>query len=85
MKIYLDTNILLAFVDENDLFHDDIVKLFSQPNLKFFTSPITLIEFECKIARLKLAGKLKIDEEFETKLQSESETSQIKALIEYYF
>ena len=85
MLLYLDTNIMIAYFDANDSFHDQARKLFAQSDLKFYTSYLTVLEFQSVIGRLRTGNKITFDNSIEIKIKKFPKVEQVRALTEYAF
>ena len=81
MLLYLDTNIMIAYFDANDSFHDQARKLFAQSDLKFYTSYLTVLEFQSVIGRLRTGNKITFDNSIEIKIKKFRKVEQFGLLL----
>lgn len=83
MRIYSDTSTILAYFDENNVFHESARYLFSTVGLEFFTGNITLLELESVISRNLDQFNFKELIENEEKFGNLSPNKKVKLLTEY--
>ncbi|MEX2680053.1 MAG: type II toxin-antitoxin system VapC family toxin [Candidatus Sigynarchaeota archaeon] len=85
MDVYLDTNILVSFFHDKDLFHKPAAALIGQSAISFVTGLITLIEFEAVIGRLWASKQLSVEKKVEDLIKNLPLPYQIKAIVEFCF
>lgn len=83
MNVYLDTNILIADFDPKDRYHGEIAPLLQRAEVHYFLSPITLVEFECKVARMWSTKAIKLQKELLTAIENLTVSNQIKTIVEF--
>jgi predicted nucleic acid-binding protein len=84
INIYLDTNILLGYFNKKDTFYAEIHEIFNQIGLDFYISPITLIEFECKIGRFWSSCELQLEPDDQVLIEQLSTSKQVMAIVELF-
>ncbi len=82
IRIYLDTNILLGYFNKKDIYYTEIHEIFNQIGLDFYISPITLIEFECKIGVFWVSHELILEPDDLVLIDQLNFAKQVTAVVE---
>jgi predicted nucleic acid-binding protein len=85
MKIYLDTNVLLSAINENDENHIYAKKCLDLSHTEFYTAPITLLEFSTNLGILWRNGGIEISPEFKQTLKNVEMAQQIRILNDFFW
>ncbi len=85
MDIYVDTNVLAAFMDNNYPNHISSDAILNNRFIKFYTGTITLLELESFIARNIEKIEFLLDPEIKEELTNLSSMNKIHYLVSYCF
>lgn len=85
MNLYVDTNVIIAYFNSNDPMYQQSKKILQENNLNFFTSFITVLEFESVIGKMWINHQIQFEPDIEKKITNLSEANQIKAITEICF
>jgi len=80
MIIYPDSNILLAYWNPDDKWHDQCEKILKQPDFQFVISTYSIIEFESVIGRYWHEKLIDFDQIIKDHLRNLPESQQIRIL-----
>lgn len=83
MSIFLDTNILISFINTTDLFHTECKEILSKNHLNFIVGLLNLIEYRCVMNRMITEKNLKFDLALQKILNPLTAAQQIENLTEY--